>query len=138
MAARDSLALDRFREKLDRELKSGLVSLLLLLVVDRTGPVHGYKVLQNIKEASGGGLAFKEGTVYPLLNNLEKMEFLRSEWVAGDAGPQRKYYRTTPLGRCALDQSLEDWYGLLGGVDRILKGLDAKKKAPGPARGDSP
>lgn len=131
MASRDSEALERFRDKLDRELKSGLVSLLLLLVVERKGPVHGYRVLQTIKEASGGGLAFKEGTAYPLLNNLEKMGLLVSQWGSGEGGPQRKYYRATPLGRWALDQALEDWYGMLGSVDRILRGMDAPRKTSG-------
>lgn len=120
----DVLALQRFREKLDREVRSGLVTILMLLVVDRRGPVYGYRLLQTLREASGDHLAFKEGTAYPLLANLEKAGLLSSFWGTGSGGPPRKYYETTALGRSALDQALEDWFGLIGSVERLIRTLD--------------
>lgn len=113
--------LDRFREKLDRELKSGVVSLLLLLAVDRAGPDYGYRILRNIQEWSGGHLSFKEGTAYPLLQNLERAGLLTSFWGDGQGGPPRKYYQTTATGREALKAALDDWSSLTQNVDTVLQ-----------------
>lgn len=118
--------LERFREKLDRELKAGLVSLVLLLVVDRTGPDYGYRILKTIQEASGGHLAFKEGTAYPLLQNMEKMGLVTSFWSDGSGGPPRRYYQITSLGRAALAQALGDWGLLTESVDRTVRSLDRR------------
>lgn len=111
--------LERFREKIDRELKSGLVSVLLLLVIDRTGPAYGYEILKQLKRFSDGRLAFKEGTAYPLLRKLEEMELLTSFWGDGSGGPRRKYYQTTGLGSRALERVLEDWDALIESVEEI-------------------
>lgn len=120
----------RFREKLDRELKSGVVSLVLLLVIDRSGPDYGYRILKNIQEWSGGHLAFKEGTAYPLLQNLERSGMLTSFWGDGAGGPPRKYYQTTALGREALKTALADWESLTGSVDEIRRNIPKGAKQP--------
>lgn len=116
-----SAEVERFREKLDKELKSGVIALILLLVVDRTGPDYGYRILRNVQEWSGGALAFKEGTAYPLLQGLERQGLLTSYWGDGDGGPPRKYYQTTALGRQALKAALSDWDALTASVDAILR-----------------
>lgn len=117
----------RFREKLEREMKAGLVGLMLLLAVERTGPDYGYRILRNLAEWSGGRLAFKEGTAYPLLQNLERAGLLTSFWGDGAGGPPRKYYQATALGREALDAALADWDELSAGVGAVLQNLPAKR-----------
>lgn len=113
--------IERFREKLDRELKAGVVSMLLLLAIDRSGPDYGYRILKNLQDWSGDRLAFKEGTAYPLLQNLEKTGLVTSYWGDGAAGPPRKYYQTTTLGREALKVAIADWEALTSNVQGILK-----------------
>lgn len=112
--------LDRFREKLDRELKAGVVTMLLLLAIDRAGPDYGYRILKNVHEWSEGALAFREGTAYPLLQNLEKAGLVTSYWGDGAGGPPRKYYQSTAFGREALRAALDDWEALTASVDRVL------------------
>ncbi len=119
----DEKALAKFRDKMDRELKSGLVSLILLHVIHRRGPDYGYNLLRTIQEASGKRLAFKEGTAYPLLQNLERMNLVTSFWSGGAGGPPRKYYQITELGRTALEQALGDWSDLIDSVQNILHNL---------------
>lgn len=119
--------LSKFREKLDRELKAGLVSLVLLLAIERSGPDYGYSLLRTIQERSGGRLAFKEGTAYPLLQNLERMGFVTTHWGESESGPPRKYYRITDLGRRALAQALRDWSELSASVDDVITGLSKDK-----------
>lgn len=120
--------LDRFRDKLDRELKAGLVGLVLLLTVARTGPDYGYRILRTVAETTRGRLDVKEGTAYPLLANLERAGLVSSFWGDGDAGPPRKYYQVTPLGRAALERALADRAELNAAVDLLVKDLGKKVK----------
>lgn len=120
----------RFREKLDRELKSGVVSVVLLLVIDRSGPDYGYRILKNVQDWSEGRLAFKEGTAYPLLQNLERAGMLTSFWGDGAGGPPRKYYQTTALGREALASALADWESLTASVDHIRRNIPKGDRQP--------
>lgn len=123
MVATKASDIERFREKLDRELKAGIVSLLLLLAIDRSGPDYGYRILKNLQDWSGDRLAFKEGTAYPLLQNLEKAGLVTSYWGDGAGGPPRKYYQTTALGRDALKAAIADWQALTESVQDILKNV---------------
>ena len=113
----------RFRDKMERELKSGVVTLVLLLTIDRTGPDYGYRILRNIAEWSDGKLAVKEGTAYPLLQSLERAGMLTSFWGESDGGPPRKYYQTTALGRESLHAALDDWRALNASVDTMLNNM---------------
>ncbi|HLE96924.1 MAG TPA: PadR family transcriptional regulator [Candidatus Thermoplasmatota archaeon] len=121
--------IDQFLGKLDRELKAGVVSLVLLLVVDRAGPEYGYRLLRHVQEASGGRLVFKEGTAYPLLAGLERQGLLTSYWGDGAGGPPRKYYETTALGRAALERALAEWAELTASVQRVADAM-AKEARP--------
>ena len=118
-AIRDGAA--RFRDKIDRELKAGVITLLLLLVVDRRGPAYGYQILKAVREMSAGRFEFAEGTAYPLLSNLERMGLVTSYWADGDAGPRRKYYQITATGKSALDGALDEWHSLSTSVDRVIR-----------------
>jgi DNA-binding PadR family transcriptional regulator len=118
---------ERFREKLDRELKAGLISILLLLAIDRKGPEYGYRLLKTLHAASGGRFAFKEGTAYPLLQNLERAGLVTTFWGEGDSGPPRKYYQTTALGKGVLEGALHDWRALVADVDALVGALEKEE-----------
>lgn len=120
-------AVERFREKLDRELKSGTIRVLLLEVIRRRGPLHGYGILRTIRDASGGDLSFKEGTAYPLLNRLETAGLISAFWGAGDGGPPRKYYQLTDTGAEVIRHALADWKSLNTTVEATLGRLGKPK-----------
>lgn len=123
VVAPEDASITRFQEKLERELKAGVVGILLLLVIERRGPEYGYRLLRIVEEESGGRFVLKEGTAYPLLQNLEKSGFVESYWSQGDAGPPRKYYQVTPLGRAALTHALVEWRSLARGMDAFVASL---------------
>lgn len=120
----------RFRDKLDRELKSGMITILLLEVIRRRGPLHGYGILRTVRDASGGDLSFKEGTAYPLLNKLETSGLISAFWGAGDGGPPRKYYQLTDVGAEVIDHALGDWDALNQTVGATLDRLGDERNKP--------
>jgi len=74
------------RAKSDR--LRGNLELLLLSVLEHE-PLHGYGVLQRLRERSGGVFDLPEGTVYPSLHRLERDGLLRSEWREVDGRRRR-------------------------------------------------
>ncbi len=98
-------------------LKGHLETLLLAIVAE--GPVHGYGIVERLRERSGGQFALQEGTVYPALHRLEGDGLLRSEWsVVG--GRRRREYELTDRGRAALGERSQDWRRFAAAVERVL------------------
>ncbi|HTU48122.1 MAG TPA: PadR family transcriptional regulator [Bryobacteraceae bacterium] len=81
----------------DRDLYSGLIRLHVLHHAVE-GPIFG---LGMIEELARHGYRISPGSLYPLLQGLEKKGYLRSiEQRKGKSF--RRVYRATPLGRKAL------------------------------------
>jgi PadR family transcriptional regulator PadR len=81
----------------DRDLYSGLIRLHVLHHAVE-GPIFG---LGMIEELARHGYRISPGSLYPLLQRLEKKGYLRStEQRKGKS--LRRVYRATPLGRKAL------------------------------------
>lgn len=92
----------------------------MLAILER-GERYGLEVIEEATATTGIEIA--EGTVYPLLNRLEKDGKVKSWWVATEeAGHPRKYYRLTAEGATALIQMKEVWREFQSGLDRILEG----------------
>jgi PadR family transcriptional regulator, regulatory protein PadR len=109
------------QSRIERALIGGALHLIILAEISRRGPIHGYGLIRALVEAIGRPESFQEGKIYPIINELERANFVRSHWGAGDAGPQRKYYELTPNGRAALRSGQTTWERLRAGVDSILE-----------------
>ncbi len=81
----------------------------LILGVLATGPLHGYAVIEELKQRSGGSLTLPEGTVYPALHRLEARGALNASWQPGSGGPRRRYYTLTDEGRGLLVDARQEW-----------------------------
>lgn len=102
------------------------MALHVLMQIRRHGPIHGYALIREMGATTGRPEGFKEGTLYPLLSQLERQGVIRSEWVSSTFGPARKAYTITPLGRQALRQGLRT-------LDRIWSTfLNLNREAGGP------
>jgi PadR family transcriptional regulator, regulatory protein PadR len=80
-----------------RELYSGLIRLHVLHHACEE-PIFG---LWMIEELARHGYRLSAGTLYPLLNGMEKKGLLRSSTQRVN-GKFRRMYRATPAGRAAL------------------------------------
>ena len=91
---------DKETSSADRDLYSGLIRLHVLHHAVE-GPIFG---LGMIEELARHGYRISAGSMYPLLQGLEKKGYLRStEKRSGKS--LRRVYRATPLGRKALAAS---------------------------------
>src|SRR5471030_3178766 len=108
--------------KFQKDLNAGLVSLVLLGVLDKSSEdLYGYEIAKRLQKANEGEALFKEGTVYPVLRALSADGFLRSRIVPSYSGPPRRYYRITAEGRAMLSQYQDVWRQTRDFVDRFIE-----------------
>lgn len=102
---------------------------MLVLAALTTEESYGYQLVDRLRAA---GLAeLTTGTVYPVLNRLEREGQVRSRLVPSTTGPARKYYRPTADGADALHRATDAWTTLTGTVATVL--ADANTGDPAPA-----
>jgi PadR family transcriptional regulator PadR len=86
--------------KLFRDLLLGFVKVHLLYHASRE-PIYGSGISAELERH---GYRLSPGTLYPVLHALDDANFLeREDRVVG--GKVRKYYRTTTLGKRALNEA---------------------------------
>ncbi|MGV9254748.1 PadR family transcriptional regulator [Streptomyces sp. NPDC003697] len=84
---------------------------ILALLKDR--PMHGYEMIQEIAERSGGAWKPSPGSVYPTLQLLEDEDLIVSESQGG-----KKLFSLTEPGRAAADEGPDaPWEEASRGVD---------------------
>jgi PadR family transcriptional regulator, regulatory protein PadR len=91
----------------------------LILAVLAAGPLHGYAVIDELKQRSGGAFDLPEGTVYPALHRLERDGMLASAW-RDTSGRRRRVYRLTAKGRRELAARRREWRTFARAVDGVL------------------
>lgn len=114
---------DSHLKKFEKELAAGTVSLVLLAVLAAARePLYGYQIAKRLEERSAGGvLAGKQSALYPVLRNLSANELLDTHIEPSVAGPPRRYYRITPLGRRVLREWVDAWTATRRFVDSTIK-----------------
>ena len=65
-------------------------------------PLHGYGILQEVEELSGGRVMLKVGTLYGVLERLVADGLVVHERDQIVSGRLRRYYRITEAGGSAL------------------------------------
>ena len=98
------------------ELKGHLDALVLAVLAE--GPLHGYAVIEALKQRSAGKLALPEGTVYPVLHRLERAGLLASQWSRN--GRRRRVYRLTARGEHELGQRRARWREFTSTIEAVL------------------
>ncbi len=85
----------------------GIIRFIVLAIIKRHAPIHGYGIMQVLLTASRGQVKLKAGTLYPILKAFTKQQLI--EEVQGidpmpGSGPPRNYYTITAKGELVLEQ----------------------------------
>lgn len=106
--------------KTNPDFLNGVPELLILQLLDRR-QMHGYDLVQAIRDASEMKLDFGEGCIYPVLHRLEEQKLLASKrQLVG--GRNRIVYRVTKQGQKRLAESLATWNTIVAAVGTVLQG----------------
>lgn len=82
-------------------------------------PLHGYGIMQNVKELTNGRLNIGAGTLYGALNTLLSKGYI-VEHKSSD--PAKKEYLITDEGKFAVSTELARLKELLSNGEKILEG----------------
>ena len=98
------------------DLLPGTLDLLILKTVSRRA-MHGYDIIEGIKQTSDDVFLVEEGALYQSLHRLELRGLLDSEWGLSENNRKAKFYRLTSEGRRHLRQETKTWeaYAAAGG-----------------------
>jgi DNA-binding PadR family transcriptional regulator len=82
----------------------------LVLLVLADGESHGYRIVQEMEDRTGGKVRILPGNLYAVLRRLSKQGLVAE--AEGRKAPdladqRRRYYRLTPLGRRVLATEAE-------------------------------
>jgi transcriptional regulator len=110
-------------EPTEAEVLQGILDLLILKVI-AIEPIHGYGILQRLKQLSREALVLRQGSLYPALYRLERRGWIRAQWKSSSSGREAKFYSLTRTGRARLAAEVAGWNRLTAAVSLVLATAD--------------
>jgi PadR family transcriptional regulator PadR len=104
-----------------QEAFQGSLPLLVLKVLARRGPLHGYGVTARIQEISEDVLRVEEGSLYPALHRMEEAGWIKAKWLTTENKRRARVYEITAVGRKQLDAQEKKWMAVNAALLRALK-----------------
>jgi PadR family transcriptional regulator, regulatory protein PadR len=98
----------------------GSLPLLILKILDRRGPLHGYGITARI-EAVSDLLRVEEGSLYPALHRMEEAGWIRARWETTENNRRARVYELTALGRKQLQTEERRWTSISTAISRVLQ-----------------
>ena len=80
----------------------GSLNLLVLRILSRQAPLHGYAIMTAIEQISGEVLRVEEGSLYPALHRMEEAGWIQASWLDKGKGRRSRVYELTTQGRKQL------------------------------------
>jgi len=104
------------RQKAD--LLQGTLDMLILKAIS-LGPLHGYGIIQRIRQMSDEMLDVEQGSLYPALYRIEQRGWVTSRWDTNETGRRAKFYKLTSAGRRRLEDEEASWDRLVLAVTKM-------------------
>lgn len=98
----------------------GSLPLLVLKILDRRGPLHGYGITAQI-ESMSDLLRVEEGSLYPALHRMEEAKWIRARWTTTENNRRARLYEITATGRKQLAEEEHRWTSISGAIRQVLE-----------------
>ena len=103
------------------EAFQGSLALLVLKILSRRGPLHGYGITLRIHEATEEVLRVEEGSLYPALHRMEEAGWITATWTITGSKRRARVYEITSQGWERLGEVERRWVAVNAAVLRALK-----------------
>jgi PadR family transcriptional regulator, regulatory protein PadR len=100
------------------DLLQGTLDMLILKALS-LGPLHGYGVIQRIRQLSDEMLNVEQGSLYPALYRIEQRGWVSSKWGVNETGRRAKFYSLTRAGRKQLTVEENSWDLLALAISKV-------------------
>jgi len=107
-------------------LLQGTLDVLVLKAL-ADGPLHGYGVVDWIREVTDDRLQIEDGALYTALHRMEKRGWLTPEWGISPKGRRAKYYELTKEGRRQLEAGERSWRRYAEAVAKVFSASRARE-----------
>jgi len=97
------------------------LDLLVLTVLARRAPLHGYGIASAIEDLSAEALRIDEGSLYPALHRMEEAGWISATWTVTENKRRARIYELTRAGKKQLTSETERWTNFSAGVARVLR-----------------
>lgn len=105
-----------------RFFENGMLRLIILALVSEQ-PRHGYEIMKELEDRSGGLYTPSAGVIYPTLTMLEEADEIEAQASEGT----KKLYKATDAGQKAIEQNRQ-------AIDAVFARFEAMGAAAGPER----
>ena len=99
---------------------SGSLPLLVLKILVRRGPLHGYGITAHIERMSNEVLRVEEGSLYPALHRMEEDGWIKAKWVVTENKRRARVYEVTAAGKKQLSAEEGRWRSVASAVEQVL------------------
>jgi PadR family transcriptional regulator, regulatory protein PadR len=100
------------------DLLQGTLDMLILKALS-LGQLHGYGVIQRIRQMSDAMLTVEQGSLYPALYRIEQRGWVSAKWGVNETGRRAKFYKLTAAGRRQLAVEEQSWDMLALAVSKV-------------------
>lgn len=100
--------------------RGALTEAVFYILLSLYTAMHGYAIMQNVKELSHGRVDLGAGTLYGAINTLLEKNWIRA--IEGEEGSRRKEYEITELGKTVIQGELIRLEELIANGKRIAGG----------------
>jgi transcriptional regulator len=107
-----------------RDLFRGALEMMILRSLLRE-PMHGYALVQHIKQRSNELLQVEEGSLYPALQRLLREGLLKAAWETSATNRRVRTYRITTAGKKHLEREMSSFERMLEGINLVLSPLES-------------
>ncbi|MGV3030488.1 PadR family transcriptional regulator [Streptococcus suis] len=100
----------------ETQMLKGVLDGCVLQIISQK-EIYGYELVQKLRQSGFENMV--GGTVYPLLQKLEKHGYILGEIKPSSDGPDRKYFYLTDQGKVYLEDFWSQWTELVQKVQRL-------------------
>lgn len=106
-----------------RDLFRGALEMMVLQSLRRQ-PMHGYALVQHIRQRSNELLQIEEGSLYPALQRMLRDKLVKAEWEISPSNRRVRTYRITPSGIKYLEREMSSFERMLKGINLVLSPVE--------------
>jgi DNA-binding PadR family transcriptional regulator len=100
---------------MDNEFRRIFLKFIVLKIISQK-PTHGYEIIKTIEQRSDGRWTPSAGSIYPILEGLERNGIIQSEEIE-----RKKVYAITPKGEIAFERMAEKKRQLLQEMMQVVE-----------------
>jgi PadR family transcriptional regulator PadR len=101
---------------------AGTLDMLILKALS-LGPLHGYGIIQRLRQLSDELLEVEQGSLYPAVYRIEQRGWISSKWGVTETGRRAKFYTLTKAGSKQLTAEEESWDRLALAIAKVRKAV---------------